>query len=277
MSRLRVAALTLVVAAALAALGGILFIYFGAYDPAALSQHSRFTNWMLHTVALNSIGRRARDVKVPDLTDPEKIGRGLNLYRQNCLQCHGAPGEPPASFAMGLMPGAPPMEQVAREWPANQIYWVVKNGIKMTAMPAWHFRMTDSELWDVVAFVETMPKLSPADYRAQVAAYTASPEDKGAAAPGPVDAERGRLALAQYACTSCHVIPGVIAPAGHVGPTLAGVRDRSILAGLLANTPENTIEWIRHPQQVKPGNAMPEMGVTEQDARDMAAYLVTLK
>ena len=279
MHRWRSVIATLVVLAATAFLGGTIFIYSGIYNVAALDQHGRVMNWLLHDVALNSIQTRARNVKVPDLGDRAKIARGLVLYRQDCAQCHGAPGAAPAAFAMGLMPGAPPMVQVAREWPANEIYWVVANGLKMTAMPPWRYRMTDGELWDIVAFVETLPRLSPDDYQAEVKAERDSAAPAGGEAgdvAGVGDPRRGKLALQQYACAACHVIPGVIAPAGRVGPPLAGMNARSIIAGLSANTPENMIEWIRHPEKVSPGTAMPDMGVTDQDARDMAAYLGTL-
>jgi len=279
MHQWRTVVTTLVVLAALAFLGGILFIDSGIYNVAALDSHGRFTNWLLHSIALKSIEQRARDVKTQDIDNPVKIARGLVLYRQNCAQCHGAPGEAPAAFAMGLMPAAPPLMQVAREWPANEIYWVVRNGIKMTAMPPWRYRMTDGELWDVVAFVEALPKLSPADYQARVTSVdilARQTGDEGGNAAGVGDPRRGKLALEQYACATCHVIPGVIAPAGRVGPTLAGMSQRSIVAGVKANSPEGMIEWIRHPEKVNPGTAMPDMGVSEQDARDMAAYLGAL-
>jgi mono/diheme cytochrome c family protein len=277
MNRLRYAVLTLGISAGLGLLGGAFFIFGGVYNVGAVDQHSAITNWVLHTVALHSIERRARHIGAPNLADAAKVNRGLGLYRQNCLQCHGAPGEAPASYSMGLTPGAPPMMQVAREWSANEIYWVIKNGIKMTAMPAWRYRMSDGELWDIVAFVETMPGLSPAEYRDRVAAYVGAPKAEPASAASGADAQRGREALEQYACASCHVIPGVAAPPGHVGPTLAGVNERSILAGLSANTPDGMIAWIRHPQQIKPSTAMPDMGVTMDDARNMVAYLATLR
>jgi mono/diheme cytochrome c family protein len=281
MQRWRTVVLTLGVSAIVALLAAVLFVYSGAYNVAALDQHGRGTNWLLHTVAVDSIGRRAHGVTVPRLDAPAGIARGLGLYRQDCAQCHGAPGEAPAAFAMGLMPGAPPLAQVAREWPANEIYWAVRNGIKMTAMPAWRYRMTDSDLWDVVAFVETLPGLSPADYRARAAAQggktpSAAGDDTGYAAIAGNPA-RGKIALEQYACASCHVIPGVIAPAGRVGPTLAGMGSRSIVAGLRPNTSEGMIAWIRHPETISPGTAMSDMGVSEQDARDMAAYLGSLR
>ena len=90
------------------------------------------------------------------------------------------------------------------------------------------------------------------------------------------DPERGRVVLYDYGCGSCHHIPEVRAAAGTVGPDLAGMAMRSYIAGRLPNRPAELIRWIRYPQQVEPGNAMPDLGVSERDARDMAAHLYTL-
>lgn len=84
---------------------------------------------------------------------------------------------------------------------------------------------------------------------------------------------RGEIALRQYACVTCHAIPGMVDAEGRAGPALDGLAFRAYIAGLLPNTPENLVRWIRAPQRVLPGGAMPDLGVTEQDARDMAAYL----
>jgi cytochrome c len=89
--------------------------------------------------------------------------------------------------------------------------------------------------------------------------------------------DRGVQALQEYGCVSCHTIPGVPRGDSLVGPPLNHWAERRYIAGRMANTPENLIMWIRVPQSVDPGNAMPDMGVTEQDARDMAAYLYTLQ
>jgi cytochrome c len=96
------------------------------------------------------------------------------------------------------------------------------------------------------------------------------------AVPGG-DPERGRAAISRYGCGACHAIPGVVAAHGQVGPALGGVAGRAVIAGRLANTPDNLVRWIQHPQAVAPGTVMPEMGVTEADARDIAAYLYTLR
>jgi len=89
--------------------------------------------------------------------------------------------------------------------------------------------------------------------------------------------DRGRAGLRKYGCASCHTIPGVRGAEGLVGPPLVHIASRTYLAGDLPNTPENLLRWIRHPQDVRRPNAMPDMGVTAQDARDIAAYLYTLR
>jgi cytochrome c len=90
------------------------------------------------------------------------------------------------------------------------------------------------------------------------------------------DASRGPAAMAKYGCGSCHVIPGVDGANGAVGPPLTGFGARSFIAGEVGNTPENLIHWIEVPQSIEPGTAMPSLGVTEGDARNIAAYLYTL-
>lgn len=87
------------------------------------------------------------------------------------------------------------------------------------------------------------------------------------------DAKRGPALFDKYGCGSCHTVPGVRNARGTVGPPLANFGQRVYIAGMLPNTPPNLIRWLRAPQTVIPGNAMPDMGVTEQDARDLAAFL----
>jgi mono/diheme cytochrome c family protein len=260
-------------------LAALAVILSGAYNVAATDQHGALAAWILHTTALDSIRARSGGIVVPDLSDQAQIGRGLQLFRSHCAQCHGAPGEPPDDFAKGLLPVPPPLMQVGREWRSKEIYWTIVHGVKMTAMPAWEFRITPRDAWDIVAFVQLLPKLSPAAYEAMKAK---AGEPKVVATDEPVnpllvpDAARGKTALAQYACDSCHDIPGIPGPVALVGPPLSGVGSRLIIAGLLANTPQNMRDWILHPQKIKPGDAMPNMGVSERDAEDMVTYLESL-
>lgn len=91
------------------------------------------------------------------------------------------------------------------------------------------------------------------------------------------DPDKGIAAIGRYGCGSCHDIPGIRAARGTVGPPLGRIAVRTYLAGRLSNTPANMMQWIEHPQHIERGTAMPEMGVTADDARDITAFLYTLR
>jgi cytochrome c len=91
------------------------------------------------------------------------------------------------------------------------------------------------------------------------------------------DPNLGPQKIRNYGCQACHTIPGVAGADAVVGPPLVQWSRRVYIAGELPNTPQNLIRWIQHPTQVEPKTAMPDMGVTDQDSRDIAAYLYTLK
>jgi cytochrome c2 len=99
---------------------------------------------------------------------------------------------------------------------------------------------------------------------------------EGSVIPG-ASVERGRESLAGFGCGSCHEIRGVTGARGRIGPPLTGVATRGIIAGELANTPENMVRWIRDPIAIEPNTAMPNLQVSEATARDMVAYLYTLR
>jgi len=115
------------------------------------------------------------------------------------------------------------------------------------------------------------------------AAYIAAASSSNARHETVVNAERlthgtaaeGPDKIRKYGCYSCHTIPGVDGANGLVGPPLKDIVDRTYIAGRLPNTPANIALWIQHPHSVDPHTVMPEMGVTEQDSRDIAAYLYT--
>jgi cytochrome c len=91
------------------------------------------------------------------------------------------------------------------------------------------------------------------------------------------DPARGREALLAHGCGGCHVIPGVAGARGRVGPKLADLINQVYVAGQVPNTPENLVLWIQRPQHLIPGTAMPNLPVSEQEARDMAAYLYSVR
>ena len=94
---------------------------------------------------------------------------------------------------------------------------------------------------------------------------------------GGGDPKRGALAIAAHGCSSCHTIPGVRGADGLVGPPLTAMAERAYVGGVVKNTPQNLIRWIQDPPAVDPLTAMPKLGVSESDARDIASYLYTLK
>ena len=140
--------------------------------------------------------------------------------------------------------------------------------------------MTDSEIWDVVAILQRLPKLTPQAYAEMTQRQgdiAACGRDVNAAPTRAPDGARGKQALYQYACSACHTIPGVTGSRPNVGPPLAGIASRTLIAGTLSNTQDNMVLWLRSPKEIKPHTAMPDLRVTREDAADMAAYLATLR
>jgi mono/diheme cytochrome c family protein len=270
--------LALVIAGALLAAA---VVYSGWYDVASTRQHLQPTHTLLETAMRQSVRLRARDIKVPPLDDQRLVLRGAGCFRDKCVQCHGAPGVAQGDIGKSMQPLPGPLVDARKHWRARELYWLTRHGIKMSGMPAWEFRLSEAELWSVVAFMQRLPDLNAQQYASLVAQAPPPPacgrELQEAPAVAPGDAQRGKRALFQYACNACHTIPGVTSSGPQVGPPLRGIGSRALIAGVLPNTPANLERWLRETQQVKPMTAMPQMGVTAQDARDIAAYLGTLR
>jgi cytochrome c2 len=111
---------------------------------------------------------------------------------------------------------------------------------------------------------------------ALVLALTACSPPKAPAIPG-ANARHGAKLIAQIGCGTCHEIPGIRNASGRVGPPLDNIGSRTVIAGVLPNTPDKLVAWLKAPQSIVPGNAMPDMGLNDHDARDIAAYLYRLR
>ena len=260
-----------------ALVAGAVVLYAGFYNIAATHQHLRPTYWLLRTGLRESVQRHARAIETPDLTDRDLVSRGLSLYHAHCKQCHGAPGVGPEPFALGLTPVPANLAHLVRQRTSAELFWVVKNGIKMTGMPAWEFRLADRDMWAVVAFLVRLPLITTEQYASAVEGRESTPVLTADPGKSGGDANRGKVALEQYACLTCHSIPGLVGEHAPVGPPLDRVGTREYRAGVVRNTPDNMVRWLRAPQQIHPRTTMPDLGVSERDARDMAAYLHTLK
>jgi mono/diheme cytochrome c family protein len=273
-------------AALLGAVGVGLFVVSGRYDIAAMHPHTQPVRTMLKFLQRRSIAFHARSIAPPRLDDPQLVQRGLTLYRDHCVICHGAPGEGRQRAGIGLNPNPPPLEQAIERWSYAEIYWTTAFGLKMAGMPSFLLGRTPEELWAIVAFIRQMNRLSPEEYRRIVRA-AADPYDTvrvqwvgktraEAIARVSGDATRGKELLRELGCRSCHIIPGVRGPGGDVGPSLARWAERQFISGRLVNIPAELEAWIRNPPAIDPGTAMPVVGATVEQAEDMAAYLYTL-
>jgi mono/diheme cytochrome c family protein len=144
------------------------FIYSGLYDVAASSPDEGLIGWALETTQERSVHRRAEEIQPPPLDDPAMIRAGLIHYHEMCTVCHGAPGVKISEIGQGLNPTPPELAGEAGHEEAGEMFWVVKNGIKMTGMPAFGATHTDQEVWAIIAFLKRMAGLSPEEYQKMV-------------------------------------------------------------------------------------------------------------
>ena len=167
----------------LAAIAGI-FIYVGAYNIAADAPHWKWVYNTLDSLRENSIAARSRGIKVPaDLNDPKRIATGAGLYTEMCTGCHLGPGLEKSEMSQGLYPPAPELARGNDHTPAQQ-FWIIKHGVKLSAMPAWGRTHDDQLIWDMVAFIRQLPKMSPEQYKAAIASAPADHDEMMKDMPG---------------------------------------------------------------------------------------------
>lgn len=156
-----------VVVTVVVALGiGLGVAYSGAYDVAASDPHNPVVRWYFKTVMRNSVSAHADAIEAPALDEATRIAHGFKEYDEHCAQCHGAPGIEPKVIGKAMRPDPPDLKETGRKWPANEIFWVIKHGVKMTGMPAWGEEMSDDRVWSVTAFVKNrLPELNADGYR----------------------------------------------------------------------------------------------------------------
>ncbi|HEY5071073.1 MAG TPA: cytochrome c [Caulobacteraceae bacterium] len=162
-----------VAALILAGFAGI-FIFAGVYNIGADAPHTTPVYMMLEELRDRSIAIRARGIIAPrDLRDPKRIAAGAGLYAEMCTGCHLAPGMAKSEMSQGLYPPAPELARGVDHTPTEE-FWVIKHGVKLSAMPAWGRTHNDTLIWDMVAFLQTLHSLTPVQYQAIV---KTAPED----------------------------------------------------------------------------------------------------
>ncbi len=148
--------------------------------------------------------------------------------------------------------------------------WLPNQRAQRSAAHRWHGLGRGTLLWAVILAL----LLTACADAMRTPPRTAAPTTTLLA---DADPDRGWQALQSYGCHTCHVIPGVPGAQAYVGPPLTAWAERGYIVGELPNTPENLFTFIQYPQSFSPGGAMPDMDVTPEDARDISAYLYTLR
>lgn len=148
---------------------GFLFIWFGLFNISAKDKHWDITTELLEFVRERSIEVRAKNIQVPDLSNTEMISNGAKNFDAMCSQCHLAPAMEPTELNLGLYPKPPVFyKEKHNDHDAKNTFWVIKNGLKMTGMPAWGDFHTDEQIWEMVAFMKKINGMSKAQYQALV-------------------------------------------------------------------------------------------------------------
>lgn len=167
---MRTVLLTVLAMSVLVIAGAFTFIYAGVFDVSAMRPHWPATSWALETVRVRSIKVAAAGVTPPPgLGGEDQIVGGTQHFAAHCASCHGGPGVPAGNVANGLYPRPADLKDVAKRYTPGELFWILKNGIKMSGMPAWPDHGED-ELWNIVAFLERLPAMSEADYATLVVA-----------------------------------------------------------------------------------------------------------
>jgi mono/diheme cytochrome c family protein len=144
------------------------FFFGGYYNTAATEQDNGAVAWALIQVRQASIDRHATDTPPGTLGDSATIQAGAKAFAaRGCVNCHGGPGAQWAKFSEGLNPSPPDLKDVVGGLQPGEIFWVVKNGIRMTGMPSFGaVGVPDPEIWSMVAFLKKLPTVSDADFKA---------------------------------------------------------------------------------------------------------------
>jgi len=185
---------SVILAGIAAVVGAGVVVGTGAFDVAASTPHWSVTTKLLQVVRDRSIAVRAAEVTPPgNLEDRVRLVEGVVHFQAHCAICHGAPGVEPSEIAHGMYPSPPDLSRAAMERSSAEIFWIVKNGIKMSGMPAWGGH-GDERLWPVVALTAKLPTMTAAAYAELVAeanrmgnAHHSHSHDAETPAPTPND------------------------------------------------------------------------------------------
>jgi mono/diheme cytochrome c family protein len=135
------------------------------FNVGATSPHTKFTMWVTHETMIHSVRRHARDIEAPaGAVSSAEVLAGFCAFETHCVACHGAAAVARQQWVSGMEPQPPYLLDVTQNFTPSQLFWIVRNGIKMTGMPSWRNAMSEAQTWAVVAWLEASAKLPPQTY-----------------------------------------------------------------------------------------------------------------
>jgi cytochrome c553 len=229
----------------------------GAVPIKASSGHWAITNALLDFAKVRSFSTHAWGIRAPALDDEALIVKGAGHYETTCLQCHGGPGRDKPPTVTVMTPAPPELDErhLAR-WSPEELFAIVKHGIKFTGMPGWPAQQRDDEIWAMVAFLRRLPALDADAYRRLVLGDVVHSERSGESAVEPAPARVRNL------CSRCHGTTGTGRSRGAI-PSIAGQRSSYLYASLQAFRERQRFSAI-----------MSEVAATlsDDEMREVAAY-----
>ncbi|ESR23871.1 c-type cytochrome [Lutibaculum baratangense] len=156
----------------LVAFAGVAFLFIGFFNVAASTGHWAVTDVVLHTVMRQSVKFHASGIELADLDDMGLVQAGAGHFEAGCAPCHGSPAERRNPVVLEMTPHPPSLDEKVPHWQPNELYWIVKNGVKFTGMPAWPTRRRegeygawhDREIEAMVAFLQRLPDMTAGEY-----------------------------------------------------------------------------------------------------------------
>jgi cytochrome c553 len=174
-------------------IAGLLIGWSGLIGIRASSGHWVATDWFLHWVMRSSVRTAAITVQAPPLDNPALLPPAAGLFESGCATCHGSPAQARSSAVLGMLPPPPDLKGVVGSWTDEQLFEIVKHGVRYTGMPAWPVQTRDDEVWAMVAFLRRLPDMDAGQYTAMAGLVT------GRQAAG--------MSAQAITCDSCHGEP----------------------------------------------------------------------
>lgn len=200
-------------------LGGALVATSGIIPARASSGHWAITHLILDFAKVRSVATNSFTLEAPPLDEPWLALKGAGHYETGCRPCHGSPADQMPRIAWRMTPPPPPLQDHVSRWEPEELFYIVKHGIKFTGMPAWPTPLRDDEIWAMVAFLRKLPEMSAEEYK-RMAQGDGGKSGEVAPLADLIVPEGARRAVAGN-CARCHGVDGLGRGNG-AHPRLAG-------------------------------------------------------